>query len=283
MLRPLVVCVCALSCLAAAPSTQPSLATKCESLRKKWDERLRQEKLATVVSPPFVVAGDGGAPRVQRYLDFTINAAADSLHRKFFDKAKPTEPILILLFESDGPYRRLAKKWFNDTDISRFGYFRHDNIMVMNVGTGTGTLVHELTHALIKPDFPEVPTWFNEGLGSLFEQCTLSDGDIRGLVNWRLPDLQAAIKRGKLRSLEELIKDDNFYDEAHVGLNYAQARYLLMSLQELGHLPAYYKSFRDTCADDPTGLKRLRAAIVPQSLEQFEADWRKWVLRQRFE
>src|SRR5215207_2142054 len=128
MLRSLIVCFCALCCLAAAPATQPSLQQKCESLRSEWNNRFRPEKLATVVSPPFVVAGDGGPARVQRYLDHTINAAADSLHRKFFDKAKPTEPILILLFESDGPYRRLAKKWFNDTDISRFGYFRHDNI-----------------------------------------------------------------------------------------------------------------------------------------------------------
>jgi hypothetical protein len=271
------------ACIAAAPSTQPSLSLQCETLAAEWRERFRAEHLTAIVSPPFVVAGDGGAARVRRYVDFTINASADALQRKFFDRGRPGDPILVLLFESDEPYRRLAKKWLGDDDISRFGYFRHDNIMVMNVGTGTGTLVHELTHALISPDFPAVPSWFNEGLGSLFEQCTLANGDIRGLVNWRLPDLQHAIRDDQLRSLAALIKDENFYNEEHVGLNYAQARYVLMFLQESDRLPRYYKLFRDTCADDATGLKQLKQIIAPQSLEQFEKDWRKWVLKLRFE
>ncbi len=155
--------------------------------------------------------------------------------------------------------------------------------MLMNVGTGTGTLVHELTHALIKPDFPQVPAWFNEGLGSLFEQCTLTDGDIRGLVNWRLPDLQRAIRKNELRSIEGLLKDEDFYGHELVGINYAQARYLLMYLQETSRLQSYYKLFRDKRADDPTGLKQLQAVIMPQSLDEFEAEWHQWVLRQRFE
>ncbi len=163
-----------------------------------------------MVSPPFIVAGDGDVDRVNHYLNSTIRAAADAMHKNFFDHAQPDKPIVILLFESDEPYRRLAKQWFGDEDISRFGYFRHDNVMLMNVGTGTGTLVHELTHALIKPDFPQVPSWFNEGLASLFEQCTLDNGDIRGLPNWRLPDLQNAIRKNELRSLEGMMSDNDF-------------------------------------------------------------------------
>jgi hypothetical protein len=284
-MRAFTLIVCALFCMAVAPapSTQPTVAQKCDALRAKWEGRFKDDGLAYIVSPPFVVAGDGGPQRVRRYLNQTILSAADALHAKFFDRAKPDKPILILLFESDGPYRRLAKKWFDDDDVSRFGYFRHDNVMLMNVGTGTGTLVHELTHALIKPDFPQVPSWFNEGLGSLFEQCTLANNDIRGLANWRLPDLQHAIRRGGLRSLEELVNDGDFYGETHVGMNYAQARYLLMFLQESNRLAPYYRAFRDQQIDDPKGLKQLRAIIALQSLEEFEKDWRRWVLRQRFE
>ena len=106
----------------------------------------------------------------------------------------------------------------------------------MNVGTGTGTLVHELTHALIAPDFPNVPDWFNEGLASLYEQCSLGPDTITGHENWRLPALQKAIQSGKLRPLSELIADDDFRNNERVGLNYAEARYLMFYLQEKGQL-----------------------------------------------
>ena len=272
-----------LACLAAAPATQPqpTLEQKCQTLLERWQPKLKDERMNYLISPPFVIAGDGGIERLTRYENSTIRASADALQREFFD-AKPNDPILILLFEYDGPYRRLAKEWFNDTDISPYGYFRHDNIMVMNVGTGTGTLVHELTHALIKPDFKNVPDWFNEGLGSLFEQCILDGGKIRGLPNWRLPALQRAIRADKLRPLTELIEDEHFYADEHVGLNYAQARYLLYYLQQKGKLAAFYKQLRANHADDPTGLAMLKKTIAPQSLDEFEKQWRSWVLTLRF-
>lgn len=104
---------------------------------------------------------------------------------------KPDYPIAIWLFADDRSYRDGAKRLFGDTRVSHFGDFRPwDQTMVMNVGTGTGTLVHELTHALLKPDFPDCPAWFEEGLASLHEQCQLLPTSIRGLVNWRLPELE---------------------------------------------------------------------------------------------
>ena len=268
---------------APAPDTQPDVAQRCERLADRWRARFDAEGFTCVVAPPFVVAGDGGRQRLDRYLDHTIHAAAEALHRKFFDRARPSEPVLILLFESAESYERLAKQWLGDTPSTPYGYFRRDNIMVMNVGTGTGTLVHELVHALIRPDFPDVPEWFNEGLGSLFEQCTLAGGDIRGLANWRLPALQRAIRAKTLRPLRELIEDDDFYGDRHVGLNYAQARYLLMYLQEEGKLADYYRKLRADQAADKSGLQTLKAVIGPQSLEEFERAWRGWVMGLRFE
>ncbi len=272
-----------LACVAAAPapSTQPTLEEKCQTLLERWQPRLKQEGMSYLISPPFVIAGDGGIARLRGYESATIRASTSALQREFFN-AKPTEPILILLFETEEPYRRLAKEWFGDEDVSPYGYFRHDNIMVMNVGTGTGTLVHELTHALIKPDFKDVPDWFNEGLGSLFEQCTLDGGKIRGLPNWRLPSLQRAIRADKLRPLEKLIADEHFYADEHVGLNYAQARYLLLYLQQQGKLATFYKQLRANHLDDPTGLETLKKTIAPKSIAEFEKQWRLWVLTLHF-
>ena len=154
--------------------------------------------------------------------------------------------------------------------------------MLMNVSTGTGTLVHELTHALVDPDFPNIPAWFNEGFASLCEQCSIQNGQITGLVNWRLPALQSAIKDNKLRPLRDMMTDDNFYSPDRVGLNYAQARYLMLYLQEKSLLQTYYRTFRGHAKADPAGIKTLESAVAPQPFDQFEREWKTWVSALRF-
>jgi hypothetical protein len=261
---------------------RPTLEERCQALLAGWKRRFEAERLTSLVASPFVIAGDGGAARLQRYRDGTILAAARALRATYFKK-EPSAPILILLFESEAPYRRLAKQWFNDEDVAHFGYFRRsDHAMLMNVGTGTGTLVHELTHALMEPDFPEVPDWFNEGLASLYEQCSLDGDRITGHPNWRLPGLQKVLRAGTLRPLEALIKDGEFYNEERTGINYAQARYLMLYLQEQGLLSRYYQQLRAGHKNDPTGLGTLKKLVGPKTLEQFEKEWRAWVLTLRF-
>ena len=40
--------------------------------------------------------------------------------------------MLILLFESEGPYKRLAKKWFNEDEVPHYGFYRHsEHVMLM--------------------------------------------------------------------------------------------------------------------------------------------------------
>jgi hypothetical protein len=269
--------------VAAAPAPRRGellpVEKKAQALLAEWKGRFDAEKFNYVVAGPFVIAGNGSKDRLARYRDQTILAAARALHATYFEK-EPAEPVLILLFESAEPYQRLAKKWFDDDEVPHFGFFRRNkNVMLMNVGTGTGTLVHELVHALIAPDFPRVPDWFNEGLASLYEQCAIAPDNrsITGQANWRLPALKAAVKKGELRSLKELIEDPKFYDPQNVGMNYAQARYLLMYLQEKKLLAEYYARFRDNAREDPTGLKTLEAVAAPQGMEAFEKAWRAWV------
>jgi hypothetical protein len=268
----------------AAPTTRPaSIEDKSRALLADWKERFDAERFNYTIAAPVVIAGDGSPGRLARYRDGTVVAAMRALKATYF-KTPPDEPVLILLFEREEPYKRLAKKWFGDDDVPHFGFFRRsDHVMLMNVGTGTGTLVHEMVHALMAPDFPNVPDWFNEGLASLYEQCSLDRDTINGHENWRLPDLQAAIRKKTLRPLSEMIEDPSFYDDEKVGINYAQARYLMFYLQEKGLLRNYYKRFRDGVKADPTGLKTLKAVLETEDLAAFDAKWRKWVLTLRFE
>lgn len=271
-----------LASLGAAPASQPALATRCSELAAKWQGAFDEVGMTAIVAPPFVIAGDAPQARLAVYRDRTILAAADALQAQYFDK-QPTEPTLILLFETRRPYEQFASTHFGDANPPHYGYYRHrDNVMLMNVGTGTGTLVHELTHALIKPDFPEAPGWFNEGFASLFEQCTIDRQRIRGLTNWRLAGLQRAIRNDSLRPLAEVIADRDFYAEAHVGINYAQARYLMLYLQEHDLLERYYRTFRDNADGDPTGSRSLQRVLGVESLADFDRSWRQWVLGLRF-
>jgi len=281
MIRNLVMAL-ALLVMGAVPASDNSVDSKAQEMLAQWKSRLNQAKLNSLVSGPFVVAGDCDRITLAAYTSNTILSAQSALRHMYLDKDRD-QPVLILLIQSDAAYRGLAKQWLNEDQPSHFGFYVPSRrVMLMNVSTGTGTLVHELTHALVEPDFPAVPNWFNEGFASLFEQCNLQNGQITGLVNWRLAGLQEAIKQGKLRPLRVMIADDDFYGAARVGVNYAEARYLMLYLQEKGLLQEFYRRFRDHAKTDPTGINTLEAMVGDGQFPAFEQEWRRWVMKLRF-
>lgn len=279
---------------ACAAAAQPSTTTRggAASSRPVWpdvalqrscDEAMRRlhertgRKLAGQVAAPFVVAGDLPIEGLNRIVRQTIEPAAAALWSKYFEK-RPGKPITILLFAKDDSYRRWANELFGDKSPPHFGYYRHDaRTMVMNIGTGTGTLVHEMVHALAEPDFRDMPDWFSEGLASLYEQCTLAGGDIRGLVNWRLPALQEAARAGRMRSLRSLMTSDDFHGEQE-GLNYAQARYFCLYLQSLGRLEEFYRTFRRDREADPRGVRSVERVLEGRGVDEIDRAFRAWVV-----
>lgn len=225
----------------------------------------------------FVIASNLSEEETDNILTGTIDKTVDCFYNDYFS-VKPDEATTIMLFKNDNTYRYWAKKLYDDDDLSRYGYYKpSEKTMLMNINTGTGTLVHEMTHALVRYDFPEIPSWFNEGLGSLYERCSLNNKNILGYVNWRLPALQDAIKDKSYTSLDVLVKTDwdEFYGKRSE-FNYAQARYLCMYMQEQSILRKFYKKFRDTYKDDMTGKTQLEA-VSGKSLKELEADYLTWV------
>ena len=225
----------------------------------------------------FVIVSNLNKSETQEIINNTIANAEECFYNDYFNK-KPDEQITIFLFKNDETYRHWAKKLYGDTDLSRFGYFKPSKkAMLMNIATGTGTLVHELTHAFVRSDFPDIPSWFNEGLGSLYERCSLNYKEIKGYVNWRLPALQESIADKSYTSIDALLKtdDDEFYGN-NSGYNYSQARYLCLYLQENGLLKSYYKKFRDNYGKDNTG-KIFLEEIMKDKIVNFEPEFILWV------
>jgi len=111
------------------------------------------------VERPFIIAGNVSRPDFNRIKNRTIVSSYQAFYRQFF-RVRPNYIITVFLFKDDPTYREYAKKLFGDEPTTPFGYYKRENhSLVMNIATGTGTLVHEMTHALVEADFPQIPAW----------------------------------------------------------------------------------------------------------------------------
>jgi hypothetical protein len=266
--------------MAGQPASASDLTAELNRLSKEWIKKLGGDGFAGAVHSPFAIVTDGDARAASRYMQFTVLGSTQRFQKQYM-KAVADKPIVILLFHGQDSYRKACKDVLGVSKPPYYGFCRtSERLLVMDINTGGGTLVHELVHVMIGFDFPEIPDWFNEGMGSLYEQCDYRENRLVGLVNWRLPGLQEAMAKGKLGKLEALPGVD--FRGANEGLNYAQARYLCMYMQEKGMLEDFYRTFRDRRDEDPTGLKFLKEAFAPKSLADVDKEWRAWVKTLKF-
>jgi len=237
--------------------------------------------------PPFAVAGDPGPGAVQFVATNTVRWATSRLKAEYFSR-DPRHIIDIWLFKDDESYRRHARRLFHDNPTTPYGYYSpKDRALVMNISTGTGTLVHEMVHAFMGANFESCPAWFNEGLASLYEQCGEKSGRIHGYPNWRLPKLQEAIRAGTLPTFKQLTgtSADEFYGRTTnraYNEQYAQARYLCYALQERGLLRDFFREFRDHIDTDPTGYISLRKTLGEKDMSVFQRKWEAEILLLHF-
>ena len=258
-----------------AKLAREQLAAACASERKLLAARLGGG--GTLSRPPFVLGGDLPSAELLVWYERTIRPTAVALQHAYFDAAID-RPITLLLFSSELSYNHYAWELFGDEGISIFGYYKPDlRTAVVNVATGGGTLLHELTHALAAFDFPDMPDWLNEGLASLHEEARVASGGatIEGLVNWRLDVLREAIDARELGSLHELVAGGEFRGPQEA-IHYAQARYFCMYLQRRGRLASFYRRFRAAQGDDPTGAIALQREL-DSSWQELDYAFRAWV------
>ncbi len=236
-----------------------------------------------VIEPPFVVLGDESPDRVRQHAVQTVRWATTRLKALYFPK-DPKRIIEVWLFKDRTSYRKHAKSLWNDEPQTPYGYYSDAHgVLVMNIATGGGTLVHEMVHPFVESNFPNAPAWLNEGLGSLYEQCGPKDGRIWGFTNWRLAGLQKAIRKGVVPSFKELtaMTSHQFYEKDR-GTNYSQSRYLLYYLQSRSLLVPFYKLFHRSRKTDPTGYKSLQSILGTSDMPAFKREWEAYVLTLRF-
>ncbi|MCP4137075.1 MAG: hypothetical protein GY754_39265 [bacterium] len=243
-------------------------------------KRIPGDSFSVVLQKPFFVIGN--MPRKvleDRWAKGTIAWAVEKLKERYFKK-DPNKILDIWLFKDNHSYRRYAKLLWNSEPSTHFGYYsRHHGVLVMNIATGGGTLVHEIVHPFMESNFEDCPDWFNEGMGSLYEQSFSLDGKIIGLTNWRLAGLQQSIRYKRLPSFKTLLSSKEFYS---LDYGYAQARYLCYYLQNRGLLEKFYQSFTANVKKDPTGYKTLKKVLGVRDMNLFQKKWEAWVMKLKF-
>jgi len=261
--------------VAEVRTTPADYAAHVAALKK----RLPSNDFTIVVQPPFVVIGDGPAEEVRRRADDTVKWTVDKLKQDYFSE-DPKEILDIWLFKDAESYANNTVNLFHDVPSTPYGYYSPEHkALIMNIGTGGGTLVHEIVHPFMEANFPACPPWLNEGMGSLYEHVGEENGHIYGYVNWRLPGLQRAIKAKTVPAFETLMAMDaqTFYGD-RTGVNYAQSRYLCYYLQEKGLLVKFYKQFHAQQKKDPSGFETLKSVLGESDMVQFQKRWETFVL-----
>jgi hypothetical protein len=240
------------------------------------------KKVAIRVESPFVAVGDAGDDALEQD-SRTIRWACDHLEADFFDH-RPSKILDVYLFRDADTYNAGVKALTGEDPTTPYGFYsaEHEGLF-MNIGTGGGTLVHEIVHPYVEADFPGAPPWLNEGLGSLFEQSADKDGHIVGLTNWRLAGLQKALAKGHVPTFKALthLGSNEFYGDDS-GVNYAASRYLLYYLQQKDLLHGFYKAFRAARDKDPSGYGTLVATLGEKDMAAFEKRWAAYVMKLTF-
>jgi hypothetical protein len=269
--------------LAAPPPRLPGpsvaeLSQHVMELRKRLPEGFQVR-----VERPFVVVGNGGPADLEHAARDIVRWSVQRLEKDFFARA-PEKVLEVWLFKDKPSYQRGVKQLTGEEPSTPYGFYSPSHrMLLMNIATGGGTLVHEIVHPYVEADLPKAPAWINEGLGSLFEQSADRGGHIVGLTNWRLAGLQDAIVDRRLGSLEKMAHttNDQFYGDDS-GTHYAAARYLMYWLQEQSKLVAFVKALHTELDRDPSGWSTLVAHVGERDMAAFQKRWEAWVLELEF-
>ena len=167
-------------------------------------------RFTIVVQPPFVVIGDESPEDGEIAIRADRQMGRRSYQAIVFRHAIPTASSTSGCSRTKPATTKHVKAIFDDTPTTPYGYFSAvHGALIMNIATGGGTLVHEIVHPFMAANFPKCPSWFNEGLASLYEQAGEEKGRIHGYPNWRLPGLQQAIKAKAVSTVREALRHDD--------------------------------------------------------------------------
>lgn len=205
----------------------------------------------------------------------TITAMTGNYVEKF-----PGEVTPIIIFNEFDSYKKFVLNNYDieEHDLSPYGFFKiSKNVIVIRYVSWKGSILHEITHRFTRSDFPDIPSWFDEGFAALHEKSTFKNENLVGEFSWRIISIRRAFENNNYTGLKLLMEtnDDELYGKRS-SFYYAQSRYLLMMLQQKGLLKEYYKLFRDTYTKDESGVSQLEK-IMKKPINEIDEELEEYV------
>jgi hypothetical protein len=186
----------------------------------------------------------------------------DDVNARFVaERSGETRAVTLVLAATEAEYGEIVAAF--DDSPSPLGFYRPDlRVAVINLARGVGNLRHELVHPLLGDDYPNIPSWLNEGLGSLYGTSKPTKTGMEPKVNYRLRDLQRALRDDTLPTVAELVRSR--YADVHGNramTYYAMGRYVMLYLHRRGRLDATYAALRGAAGDVDAQRDILAAEI----------------------
>jgi len=230
----------------------------------------------TVTTSHFVVHTD--LPPAERDFHVRLLGAFRAWFAHRYYEPAAADPLATYLFSTTAEFAAFGRR-IGGPDSS--GYFAElDNgtpVLVADLSSGLGTLLHELVHAFVHQGFrPVPPLWFNEGFAAYHEKAlgqldgTRLDASFGYLSNWRFPRLQAEAAAGR-------VKLANLVDRTHDPTTAAAS--LMLFLDRHDRFVPLVRAMRSR-SEDADGMRTL-AAVWGADLADLEGRWLAWIHDQR--
>ena len=156
-------------------------------------------------------------------------------------------------------------------------------IIDANARVFLGTGLHELTHALMQPDFPSAPIWLNEGMAALHEEMR----DWMPLNNYRLFMVRSAIELKRMPALTAILDPSSeAWKPMYLPVAAAASRYFCFYLfrrSASGNtLQQVYREMRDQAGNEPVPAlaARVLQKVTGIPLAQIETEYLAFIRSQ---
>jgi len=212
----------------------------------------------------FVIFSDLDESQTYTLIENDVKNTSTAMTGNYAEKV-PDIVTPIILFKEYDSYKDFALINYDipEHDLSPYGFYKiSKNVIVVRYVSWKGSILHEVTHRFLRSDFPDIPSWFDEGFAALNEKSTFINGNLSGDFSWRIISIRRAFENNTYTGLRTLMEsnDEELYGHRS-SYYYAQSRYLLMMLQQKGLLKDYYVLFRETYSKDETGIKQLEKVM----------------------
>ncbi|MCB1308253.1 MAG: hypothetical protein KDK30_08750 [Leptospiraceae bacterium] len=211
-----------------------------------------------------------------RQLEEWITVFYESVYPRYF-RYEINRTFRIIYFANRTRFIRI-------TGMEVYGFYRsYEQTLYTYVGSGPGTLWHELVHAFIAANSRRtyVRQWFDEGFASFYEMAAVRNGTFfEGYTNWRHPALRAAIRDKKLLPLRAALRGERLAPE----FGYAGARFFFCYLWINGWMEKFVQAYLYEIlprypADQLDAAIHAQLEIISgMSLEEMERDYHRLAL-----